>query len=221
MLLDPVADKAQGFRKEWLKYWPAQTDANLTKMMIVDPAGSKKRKANDFTSIWVIGYGADEKWRVLDYLRDRLNLSERAKAVFSLHRKWRPSVVGYEEYGMQADIEHIEYLQDQQNYSFSITPLGGQLAKEERIKRLVPTFEQGNILLPFEGIVRLDYQKRSVNVIRIFEQEEFVAFPVSAHDDGLDSLSRIHDAEMKVNPPAPDALPEDEEEAQELDWVSR
>jgi phage terminase large subunit-like protein len=220
MLLNPVADAAQSFKLEWLQYWPAKSDANLTKLMIVDPAGSKKRRGNDFTSMWVFGYGADEKWRVLDYVRDRLNLAERTRHVFALHRKWRPSVVGYEEYGLQADIEHMEEKQDELNYRFSITPLGGKLAKEERIKRLVPTFEQGRMLLPAGGIVRVDHRGHSVDVIRSFREEEYLAFPVLAHDDGLDSMSRIHDAEMKVAPPQPDALPIDVDDLPEVDWMT-
>jgi phage terminase large subunit-like protein len=221
MLLDPTADGAQSFKPEWLRYWPCLAFHNMTMLMIVDPAGSKKRKSNDFTSAWVLGYGADLKWRVCDYVRDRLNLAERTRMVFGLHRRWRPSKVGYEEYGLQADIEHMEHVQDEENYRFSITPLGGQLAKEERIKRLVPTFEQERILLPKTGLLKVDHRGHSVDVIKQFVEQEYAAFPVLAHDDGLDALSRIHDDEMKVVPPAPDTQPEDEDEMQELDWVSR
>jgi phage terminase large subunit-like protein len=96
----------------------------------------------------------------------------------------------------------MEYVQIQENYRFEITPLGGQLAKEERIKRLIPTFEQGRLWLPEGGINRVDHQKHSVDVIRTFVREEYLAFPVLAHDDGLDSLSRIHDELMKIDPPA-------------------
>jgi hypothetical protein len=65
MLLNPIADEAQGFKEEWLKYWPRSQFANLNKLMIVDPAFSKKRKNNDYTSMWVIGFGADLNWYVL------------------------------------------------------------------------------------------------------------------------------------------------------------
>jgi hypothetical protein len=65
MLLNPIADEAQGFKEDWLKYWPRSQFASLNKLMIVDPAGSKKRKNNDFTSMWVLGFGADLNWYVL------------------------------------------------------------------------------------------------------------------------------------------------------------
>ena len=53
--------------------------------------------------------------------------------------------VGYEKYGKDADIQHISFQMEQENYRFSIEALGGSTRKEDRIKRLVPLFEQGRI----------------------------------------------------------------------------
>ena len=207
MLLNPIADEAQSFKEGWLKYWPAQHYHNLNFAIIVDPASGKKaeRRKNDFTSMWVVGFGADECWYVCDLIRDRLNLTQRQVALFDLHRKWsamgRVHKVGYEEYGLQADIEHVKYVQDQENYRFTITPLGGALAKGDRIRRLIPTYEQGRMFHPEGGITRVNRSGESVNVMKVFEREEYAPYPVLAHDDGLDALSRIHDEEMKL--PAP------------------
>jgi hypothetical protein len=55
----------------------------------------------------VIGLAPDENFYLLDAVRDRLNLTERGDKLFGMHRKWRPERVGYEKYGMQADIEYI------------------------------------------------------------------------------------------------------------------
>ena len=38
----------------------------------------------------------------------RLSLTERADALFRLHRRWRPRGVGYERYGMLSDIGSME-----------------------------------------------------------------------------------------------------------------
>jgi phage terminase large subunit-like protein len=204
MLLNPRADTAQGFREEWLRYWPAANTTGLNFYLLGDPA-SKKKKNNDYTSMWVVGVGGDDNWYVVDGVRDRLNLSERAKALFALHRKWRPRNVGYEEYGLQADIEHFQHVMEEQNYRFTITALGGTLAKEDRIKRLVPVFEQGRIWLPEKGIVRINYEKRTENIVRTFIDEEYLTFPVCEHDDGLDCLSRMLDEELGViTPERPD-----------------
>jgi predicted phage terminase large subunit-like protein len=207
MLLNPTADTAQGFRSEWLRYWNGVNFEGLNRYILADPAGSKKRKNNDWACFWVIGIGADGRFRVIDCVRDRLNLTGRTETLIRLHRKWRPVGVGYEEYGMQADIEHIEHVQEEKNYRFEITPLGGSLAKVDRIKRLVPTFETGNLLLPRGGILYTNYQRQTVDLVRVFLEEEYEAFPVLAHDDMLDSLSRIHDAEMKIEAPIDDDAP--------------
>jgi len=203
MLLNPKGGLKSGFDLNWLKWWPAEHTANLSIAIIVDPA-SKKKKTSDFTSIWVIGLGADENWYVIDHLKDRMNLSERTAAVFALHRRWRGTVF-YEEYGMQADIEHIQYVQNQQNYRFTITPLGGQIAKEDRIKRLQPLFEQGRIFLPEGGRVHTNHEGRAVDTIQAFIKSEYSAFPLVINDDGLDSLARIEDEDVKANVQAPSA----------------
>jgi predicted phage terminase large subunit-like protein len=202
MLLNPTADKAQGFQEKWLRWWPAHHAAGLNVYIIVDPA-SKKKKTNDYTSMWVIGIGADGNYYVLDGIRDRLNLVERQRALFMLHKKWTPLKVGYEEYGLQADIEHVKTIMERENYRFEIVALGGQMAKEDRIKRLVPKFEAGEVYLPERGIVRTNHEGQSVDIIRVFRDEEYLAFPVCAHDDALDCMSRILDAELMTTQPMP------------------
>src|SRR5690606_7325658 len=100
--------------------------------------------------------------------------------------------VGYEQYGIQADIQHMQDRMRQENYRFSITELGGSLAKADRIRRLMPLFEQGRIWLPETWHIT-DYQGLVVDLVHSFIQEEYKAFPVGVHDDMLDSLARICD----------------------------
>lgn len=191
MLQNPTADKAQGFREEWLKYWPAEHYSSLNRYILVDPA-SKKKDTSDYTVFMVVGLGADRNYYIAKIIRDRMNLTERARTLFALHKKFRPLGVGYEEYGLQADIEHIEYEQEQKNYRFDITPLGGKVKKEDRIKRLVPHFEQGRVYL-IEDDIHTDYQGVAQNMSRVFVREEYLDFPLCGHDDMLDCLARIED----------------------------
>ena len=205
MLLNPVADSSMGFRREWLI--KEDIDKNtamkrLWRFIIVDPAGGKQRKDNDYTTMFVIGYGEDQKFRVLDIRRDRMRLTQKADTLMELHRLWKPQLVAYEEYGMQADIEHIEFVQKQQLYEFAIYPLGGSMKKELRILRLVPYFENGRIIFP-TYLHQKDYQDQLRDLVKDFEEEEFVAFPVLKHDDMLDCLARIEDlvAEKLIQSP--------------------
>lgn len=207
MLLNPTADKLHGFRPEWLRFWPGRVTSNLSILIIVDPSSGKKTDRGDFTSIWVLGYGRDRNYYMLDKVRDRLNLTQRGAALMALHRKWTQSgrvraKVGYEEYGLQADIDYIKTVQEQENYRFEIIPLGGSLSKDDRIKRLVPTFEQGRIFLLEGGLVRTLSDGTSANLVRTFIEDEYLAYPLPKHDDSLDGLSRIHDEEMQPFEPS-------------------
>ena len=202
MLLNPSADRAQGFREEWLRYWHGGHADGLNLYIIVDPA-SKKKKSNDYTSIWVIGAGGDQNYYVVDGVRDRLSLTERQRHLFRLHRKYRPRGVGYEEYGLQADIEHMQSVMERENYRFTITPLGGRVAKEDRIKSLVPLFEEGRIFLPEQGIMQINSDGVAENIVERFIQDEYLLFPVVSHDDGLDCLARINDPAFSITFPEP------------------
>jgi len=200
MLQDPKADETQGFKEEWLKF-AAPNPEGLNVVLLFDPASAKK-KDSDYTAAWALGLGGDRNVYVLDCVRDRLNLTERADLVFNWHRKWRPMAVGYERYGMMADIEHIEDRQARENYRFTITELGGQQPKVDRIRRLIPWFEQGRIYMP-QAMMKTNYEGRTLDVIGAFIEEEFKPFPVALHDDMLDAMARLLDSNLPVEFPAP------------------
>src|SRR5207245_6946624 len=60
-------------------------------------------------------------------------------------------VMGYEKYGMQADLEVIKEWQERDKEYFSITPLNfareGLHAKPQRVRRLEPDFRKGRFYL--------------------------------------------------------------------------
>lgn len=199
MLMNPLADEASAFKVDWLKYHESGSNAGLNIYITVDPANSKK-KSSDYTAIWVIGLGGDENWYCLDLYRDRLNLTQRADLIFRLVKKWRPLSVGWEEYGMQADISHLRERMNRENYHFPLVPLGGKLSKTDRIKRLLPIFEQGRVLLP-QSAHRTNYEGKTEDLIDVFIHQEYLAFPVSRHDDMLDSLARVLDEELHASWP--------------------
>ncbi len=190
MLQNPKADDAAGFKAEWLRYWEPSRDLceRMNRFIIVDPAHSKKAAA-DYTVMWVVGFGADGYRYVIEGVRDRLNLAERTRELFRLVRAHRPLCVGYERYGLQADVEHIRGEQDRTGYHFDIVELGGAMPKADRIRRLVPLFEQGRIFLPGRMSYR-DVEGRWRDLTGEFVQEEYLAFPVCGHDDMLDCLAR-------------------------------
>lgn len=196
----PVPGGGGEFRRPWLRYYhdtPETVGASHNKYILCDPAG-EKRKDNDYTSIWVVGLGPDGNYYWLDGVRDRLNLPERGRGVMRLHRKWKPLDVRYERYGMMADVQYLYELQNRENYRFSVTEVGGSLKKEDRIRRLIPIFEQGKFYLP-ESMHYTDMEGIPRDLVDDFVETELISFPAGLHDDMLDSLSRIMDTEGKIN----------------------
>jgi len=197
LLMNLLADNAMGFHPDWwMHYNELRNHERWNFYILVDPA-SKKKNTNDYTVMAVVGLGNDGNYYLVDGIRDRLNLTERTKALFSLHRKWRPRDTGYEEYGLQADIEHIEYVQEQEGYRFHIQPLGGQTAKVDRIRRLVPLFEQRRFYMP-NRLLFISREGKAVDFVKVLREDEYETFPVCAHDDGLDCLSRIVDKDLNA-----------------------
>lgn len=206
MLQDPRADEAQGFREEWLRFYerePLEVARGANRYILVDAASAKKA-GSDYTCLWVWALAADGNYYWIDGLRDRLNLKERADRLFLLHRRWRPLGVGYERYGLMADVEYVAERMERENYRFAVTELGGQLAKNDRIRRLIPAFAQGRVWLP-RRLLQVDGQGRVGDLVRIFLEQEYRAFPVSRHDDMLDAASRILDRDLGAAWPAPQA----------------
>lgn len=202
ILLDPKADEVAGFNVDDLQYYHLDIGSSdiMNRYLIVDPASAKK-KDSDFTSMWVIGLAEDQNYYLLDGVRDRLNLTERANWLIKLHRMWQPHKTGYEEYGMQADIEHIQYVQGIENYRFPIIPLGGSIPKPDRIRKLIPIIEAHRYYLPVR-LIFIDYQRKSQDLTQIHVQE-LKDFPVGLYVDTADNAARIIDPDLGAVFPKP------------------
>lgn len=200
MLCDPIAESVAGFKLSWLKYYerdPQAERSGKNVYILVDPANSKKDDA-DYTAMVVIGLGADRNYYVLDIVRERLNLTERVEKLFHLVERWDPMPGGviYERYGIQSDIDHIKYVQEhRRGYRFDIQEAGGTQRKEDRIRRLVPPMEQGRFFFPHD-IRGKDDKGDRVNLMRTLVDHELEPFPLGKHDDMLDAMSRIFDADL-------------------------
>lgn len=205
MLQNPLADNVRGFRREWLRWWTPRPEfwRRMNRVILTDPAGEKK-KSSDYTVMAVVGLAPDGYYYLIHAIRDRLNLTGRTRRLFELVREYRPLLVGYEKYGLQADVEHIREEQERVNHRFPIVELGGPMPKNDRIRRLVPLFEQGRFLLPGACTFE-DSEGRFRNFTREFVEEEYATFPVCGHDDMLDCLARVLDPALHLAFPDEDA----------------
>lgn len=182
------------FLEGWLRFHePRDSARRMNTYLIIDPPhGSKKEPA--YTAMVVIGLGADQGYYLVDALRDQLDLPERSDALFEMHRRWRPLVVGYES-EIKADIEHYQERMSRENYRFKIIELDGSLARDERIRRLIPICAAERLWLP-QSLEKMDYQGHTIDLVVSFVNDEYKAFPAAAHDDILSCISRVLDIDL-------------------------
>lgn len=186
------------FQREWIQRYRGRV-GNCTKLILVDPAGERKpgqKGPRDNTAIGVIGLGADRNYYLIEGYRDRLNLTERTNLLFELHERHQPFAVGYESYGKDSDIPHIKEEQERRQYRFPIAELGGSLRKEDRIRRLIPDFEERRWYFPV-SMHRTLSNGETVDIIEQFVEFEYLPFPVGTRDDFIDMLSRIKDMQLR------------------------
>lgn len=222
LFLNPVADGSQALLESWLRYWNPQSWQTMNVYILVDPA-SEKKKTSDYTVFTVIGLGYDHNYYIIKQIRDRLNLKQRANVLFKLHQDYRPITVGYEKYGMQADIEYMQEQMELRGYRFSIVPLGGTMPKNDRIKRLVPAWSEGRVYIPHTQPYTM-YDGKTVDLTQVFVNDEYLTFPFGEHDDMLDSLARIEDADLcatwpQGEPTDPFEIESQEQRDEVVDWL--
>jgi predicted phage terminase large subunit-like protein len=195
--LAKFVDKVDGwFRSDWRREYKSAVPADqMVRVMLVDPASGKhKVEGEDFSVWWILGLHSDGNYYILDFVRERYDLSERVETTIGLHRLYQPHITGYESYGMQADIQAIQDQMEREQYRFDITELGGKIDKPSRIERLVPPMRAGRFWFPGPQL-RGSLIQSAHRALKDWWEDEVLPYPAGpkAHDDGLDGLSRVFD----------------------------
>ena len=196
-LLDcaPVSDAMKEFKSEWLCFYDDPPPRSRLNVYVFVDASSGKRKetgkeTSDRTAMQVWGYGEDENYYLLDFVYDRINLTERTEALFDLVRFWKPNVTFYEEVGLMADIPHMQDVMNREGVHFPIVPLKQSVKKETRIRGAQPLFEARRVWFPkYLRKVRADGQVHFP--VQDMIEEEYKTFPGCRHDDGIDCLANL------------------------------
>jgi hypothetical protein len=71
------------------------------------------------------------------------------------------------------------------------------MAKEERIRRMIPDLQNGRWWFP-DALHYTDYEMRTIDLVREIIKSEMATFPRARYDDMLDALTRIYDTEMQT-----------------------
>lgn len=195
MLLNPLAGNESTFSTTSFRHYDV-VPAILNVYILVDPSKGKSKRS-DRTAIAVIGLDVGGNKYLLDGFCHRMKLSRRWELISQLKKKWdtRGGVqicrVGYEQYGMQVDLEVIEEYQEREKHQFEIEELNttrdGTHSKNDRISRLEPDMNRGIFYLP-AVVYHPDFGGTHNNsaVWDVWTKEDF---------------ERMQDAGAKDNPP--------------------
>jgi len=173
----PILSENQEFKQAWISSveWEDTLNRKTRNFMTIDTAISK-RASSDFTGITCNFVDIDNKWNIKTYQR-KLDPKELIDFMFDLNDR-----DGYEKIGIEKTIylDAIKpFLDDEmrkRNKFLNIIPLEhNQVAKETRIRGLIPRYESKSI----------------VHIKDLCEglEEELLTFPKGSHDDVLDSLA--------------------------------
>jgi hypothetical protein len=156
MLLNPIAGNSQTFDPTRFKHYDV-IPSILNVYILVDPSKGKSKRS-DNTAIAVIGIDVAGNKYLLDGYCHRMKLSRRWELLKQLKKKWETHAgvqllrFGYEQYGMQTDLEVIEDKMEVEGNHFKIeelnTPREGKHSKSDRIERLEPDFNRGAFYMP-------------------------------------------------------------------------
>jgi hypothetical protein len=230
MLMNPSAGTEAMFRKEWLRFTDIRP-STLNVYIMCDPASSRKKGSDRTAMLVVGIDAGRNKYLLDGYihkmgLAERWQRFRDLHRVWSAMPGVQIVKMGYERFGMRDAMEHFEERMLVEGSGFEILELAwpseGGNAKYDRIQRLEPDFrmgkwyfaasfedetkaqrgvrESGQAYRIFEPVRRKDHEGNIYSLNKILF-DEYVPYPYSAKDDGLDCLSRIYDMD-----PAPPVL---------------
>lgn len=160
-LQNPNAGNMAEFKAEYLRYYEVRP-LTLNVYVMCDYAGGRSSSGSSKTAFSVIGVDHSLNKYFLDGACHKMSLTERWTMLKALRNKWKnaPGVqhlsVGYERFGAQSDIDYFEEkMMEPGEDSFPIMelnwPRDGDVAKDNRIRRLEPDMRNWAFFLPYEG----------------------------------------------------------------------
>jgi hypothetical protein len=232
MLQNPLAGQQRMFDIEDLRVYEVRPET-LMVYILCDPGRSKKTDS-DNSAFAVVGMDYSGNKYLLDGFRHKMDLSERWTALRHLYVKWSQAsgvqgvMVGYEEYGAQADLDYFRERQGVERLSFEIQelnwPRDGNASKIDRVQRLTPDLRNHRFFVPYptdqknlttaqRNAKENGYEYRvSKRILRkdaegVYDLTEALKmelhyFPLAGKKDLVDAVSRLYDMDPVTPQPA-------------------
>jgi predicted phage terminase large subunit-like protein len=172
---DPVAPEGNLLRMEWFGTYDFEPDRNIFQKVVQSwDTGMSSQPSSDYSVCTTWGF-RENKWHLLDVLRQRLDYPDLKNAVLRLRRQWQADRIIIEDACSGKSLWQ-EFLTHRQ---FRPVMWPATDSKEERFVGTLGEIEAGNILLPVEAPWLPAFRS------------ELRAFPNGRHDDQVDSMSQF------------------------------
>jgi hypothetical protein len=174
---EPILSESQEFKPHWILTRPLEKidEIQTRNFLTIDTAISQK-SSGDYTGICRNYVDRENKWNLWAY-RMKIDPKELIDLLFKLHEE-----DGYEKIGIEKTVyaDAIKpFLDEEMRKRNKFLPivelLHNQIAKETRIRGLIPRYES-------KSIFHLEGRCKDL-------EEEMWQFPLGVHDDILDSLA--------------------------------
>lgn len=205
-LLKPEDPARMQFKSEMIQYF-AELPVECNYYLLVDPA-SRKKKKSDWTVMLIIGLirdGNKIKKFIADGIRDKIDPKQRVDMAIGLAQKWSIKGCGWEAVGFQeTDCFYLEETRRQKQLFFSIEEISSsKIAKEDRIRGLIPDYANLNWFWPKKGVVeRMSFMDGRRFDLTTEMEYELLQFPLCEHDDLLDAMTFVN----RINVVVPEAV---------------
>lgn len=183
---NPIAKESQEFHEEWFRYYTEYPKSPHI-FTTVDPAFSKSDKA-DYTAIVTVMFKGDSLY-VLEVTNARIDPAEMEDKILYHARKWKPRKIGVEAVAAQSMIGFsLRNRLRKEGLLIDVEEIRQKGTKEEKIRRLIPLYRNGQI-----------YHKAGV-CDKL--EEQLIKFPRGSHDDIPDALQMAYEL-YKLTPNTP------------------
>ena len=174
----PVPDGGGRIKGDWLRNTYSTLPADAERPVHSWDTAIKAGQLNDY-SVCTVASKHGQRLYIREVKRSRLEFPELLQAVKSLAMRDNPRAVLIEDKGSGQQL--IQMLRRDPDWKWSIIPVVPKVDKVTRMDAVTPWLESGRVWIPDAAHWLPDWL------------QELLGFPVSSHDDQIDSLSQLLD----------------------------
>ncbi|HXH53156.1 MAG TPA: phage terminase large subunit [Sphingomicrobium sp.] len=175
---NPTAEGGNRIRWEWFDTYDEMLPRSEYLYVVQSWDTAYSAETGDYSVCMTFGF-RDNRWHLLDLLRQRLDYPDLRRKAVMLADRWDPAVIIIENIGAGMNLANELRRGDLKRRRGSVIGHNPEGDKELRLEVQTAKLEQGLIVLP-EVAPFLNDLKR-----------ELLAFPAGAHDDQVDTLTQF------------------------------